>query len=197
MSFRRIPHLATLALVAAVGCRDDSHASARPLGGTQALTAVISPERGARLRRHCPVREFLITAVKPRQTIVDARGCAEQVAETTYYLYMDRHGEPLVGGRTFALHPEAVGRAFIVSRQRLESLTDSATAVLTKRFGPSARCSTETDYAPKLGRLQRWDGEDFGVLLSEHYDDYRSSLTVEVHLGEPSCARLAGQPASD
>ena len=162
------------------------------------MLVVTSAERLTRLRRHCPITDFLVTAVKPRRTIVAAQGCAEQVADTTYYLYLDRTGTPLVAGRTFPLHPETVGRAFIVSRPRLERLTDSAIARLSTRFGPNARCASEGENKPPhLGRLLRWDGEDFGVLLSEQYDEYRSSLTVEVHAGEPSCARLAGQPAGD
>jgi hypothetical protein len=185
-----------IALLSLTSCRDDSHTAAE-LRAPEAMLVVASSERLTRLRGHCPITDFLVTAVKPRETIVDAQGCAEQVADTTYYLYLDRTGKPLVAGRTFPLHPETVGRAFIVSRPRLERLTDSAIAGLSTRFGPSARCSSEGDYQPHLGRLLRWDGEDFGVLLSEQYDEYRSSLTVEVHAGEPSCARLAGQPASD
>ena len=197
MFSRRMAPFATLALIVTGSCRNDSHASTQSLGASDAMTAIVSPDRLARLRRHCPVTEFLVTAVKPRRTIVEARGCAEQVAETTYYVYIDRRGEPLVVGRVFPLHPETVGRAFIVSRERLERLADSARALLATRFGASAQCASGTEYTSNVGRLQRWDGEDFGVLLSEYYNDHRSNLTVEVHLGEPSCARLAGQPAED
>lgn len=192
---RSISRFATLALIATGSCRNDSQASARPPGTSAAMTAIISAERLARLRRQCPVTRFLVTAVKPRRTLVETLGCAERVAETTYYAYIDPSGEPLVVGRVFPLYPEPAGRGSIVSRQRLERLTDSASALLATRFGASARCASKSDNTRNVGRLQRWDGEDFGVLLSEDYDEYRSRLTVEVHAGEPSCARLAGRPA--
>jgi hypothetical protein len=163
----------------------------------QAMHALLSPERFERLRANCPYTDFLILATAPREIFAPARGCLEEAADTSFYLYVDSAGTPLVGGRTFSIRPEHVGRAFIVSRDRLQSLTNRERPGLLARYGPSAPCPLGSPYRPHDGWMERWDGEGFGILLVGSYDELVGTVLVEVHAGEPSCDRMAGTPAND
>jgi hypothetical protein len=126
------------------------------------MSELLGRERLERLRRDCPYFDFLVLAVAPRKILTEARGCREEVADTSYYLYLDESSTPLVAGRTFSIHPEQVGPAFIVSRNRLRGLTDRERPRLLSRYGPSAPCPLGSSYRPYDGWMERWDGEDFG-----------------------------------
>ena len=185
-----------IGLISIAACRDDT-ATLPPSPALQAMRDVIGDERLDRLRSDCPYFDFLILATAPKEILTEARGCSEDAADTTYYLYVDESGTPLVAGRTFSIHPEQVGHAFIVSRDRLRKLTERERPRLLSRYGPSAPCKMNSPHRPYDGWMERWDGDDFGVLLIGSYDELTGSVLLEAHAGEPSCDRMAGRPANN
>ena len=182
-----------IGLLSATACHEAAPPP-EPPPHIQAMQELFGRERLERLRTDCPIFDFLILATAPKEILAEARGCREEVADTSYYLYLDKAGNPIVAGRTFSIHPEQVGHAFIVSRDRLRMLTDRERPHLLSRYGPSAACRMDSPHRPYDGWMERWDGEDFGVLLIGSYSDLIGSVLLEVHAGEPSCDRMAGAP---
>jgi hypothetical protein len=54
----------------------------------------------------------------------------------------------------------------------------------------------DSPYRPYDGWMERWEGEDFGVLLIGSYSELLGSVLLEIHAGESSCDRMAGRPAN-
>ena len=160
------------------------------------MSDLLGAERFGRIRQDCPYNSQSLVVTTPRETFIDARGCSEEAGDTTYYVYVDPSGLPLLAGRVFDIHPEQVGHAFIVSRDRLRQLTDRERPALLQRYGPSAPCQMNSPYRPYDGWMERWDGDEFGILLIASYREVVGSVILEVHAGQPSCDRMAGRPAT-
>jgi hypothetical protein len=193
-SLLRIVSLSGVALVSSTGC-GESRTAEGPLRPVDVMKTIVTPSRFERLRMYCPYPGSLITAVVPQERMESARGCREEAADTSFYLYLDGSGAPLVAGREFSIYPEQVGPAFVVSRDRLRRLTDSVRATVASRFGPGAPCPINSQYGPYDGWIHRWDGTDFGIMVIGSYREVIGTVMLEVHAGEPNCVRMAGAPA--